>query len=272
MSPPRITLVTPTYNQAEFLPEMLRSVDAQDYPNLEHIVVDALSTDATPRLLAEASAPHRRILREADRGQSDAINKGMSIGEGDIAGWLNSDDRLRPGALHAVANAFQAHPSATVVFGTGSRIDRGGSVVREIPHRPFDRSLLASAFYVLQPAMFFRREVFLEVGGLDENLEYAMDWDLLIRLARGRDVISIPDPIADLRCYPETKTASGGWRRMREIAEIGRRHNGILDRNHVSCVVRECVGATGCGPLKWCVDQFFWHAFPKRSLMVEGWP
>ncbi len=273
MTFPKISLVTPTLNQAGFLPQMLDSIIRQDYPNLEHIVVDAMSTDSTPRILESyASRPGVRIIREPDNGQSDGINKGTRAATGEIASWLNSDDLLCPGALDQMAGAFIKNPGATVICGTGAKVDREGNLIRWVPYRPFNRQHLRTALQVIQPAIFYKRNIFLEVGGLDCSLNYAMDWDLLIRLARNREVISIPDKIAQLRMYEETKTSSGGWDRMREIGMLGRRHNGILDWNYLSLSLRNLVIMSQSNVLRRVVDAFFWQISRHTPLMVSGWP
>ncbi|MDD5198736.1 MAG: glycosyltransferase family 2 protein [Terrimicrobiaceae bacterium] len=271
--PPKISVITPTRNQAEFIEETLLSIEAQAYPNLEHIVVDALSTDATPDILARyAQRLPMRILREADRGQSDGINKGVRLATGEIACWLNSDDRFRPGALRAVGEAFLANPNAGVVFGRGAKVARDGREIYTVPFRPFNRRHLRTAYRVVQPAMFFRRDLYLEVGGLDEDLHYAMDWDLLIRLAAKCEVIAINETLAEIRYYDDTKTSTGGWKRMREIAEIGRRHNGVFDRNFLSYRIRSAVSRLDSRVAERITDEALRRAFGSTPVMVQGWP
>jgi glycosyltransferase involved in cell wall biosynthesis len=269
----KISLITPTFNQAEFLPQTLESIRHQQDPSFEHVVIDAMSSDATPQILdswaAETSA---RVVREPDTGQSNAINKGARLADGEIIGWLNSDDILCRGALAAIRDGFLNNPEAVVVYGLGSRMNRAGEFVRTVPYREFSRSDLRTAFRVVQPAMFFRRDIFLKIGGLDEALRYAMDWELLIRLADEGQVVSLPTEIARIRYYEETITATGGWKRMREIAEIGRKYNGRWDPNYVSYSVRTAVAKLPGRFFKWAADQFLWRAWRQRPVMVQGWP
>lgn len=267
----RISIVTPAFNQAVFLPDALRSVEEQHYPELEHILVDPLSTDATPAIIAEYAARTGAIsIREADRGQSDGINKGVSRATGEIVSWLNSDDLLESGALVAVARTFAEHPEAVAVCGVGSKVDREGGLLRTVPHRPFDRQRLRTALEFIQPATFIRRSAWNAVGGLDESLHYAMDWDLLIKLAALGPVVSIPDKLARIRYYEDTKTSTGGWKRAAEIARIGLRHNGPLDPNNVSYLVRCLVAPVK--PLRRFVDGAFWKLGEFQPIMVCGWP
>ena len=269
----KISLLTPTYNQAEFLPQTLESIRRQQDPNFEHIVIDAMSSDATPQMLGSwAAETGARVVREPDTGQSNAINKGARLADGEIIGWLNSDDILCHGALAAIRDGFLNNPGAVVVYGLGSRMNRAGEFVRTVPYREFSRSDLRTAFRVVQPAMFFRRDVFLKIGGLDEALRYAMDWELLIRLADEGHVVSLPTEIARIRYYEETITATGGWKRMREIAEIGRKYNGRWDPNYVSYSVRTAVAKLPGRFFKWAADQFLWRAWGNRPVMIQGWP
>ncbi len=271
MNFPRISIVTPTFNQAGFLPDTLQSVVRQEYPGLEHIVVDAMSTDATPEILETYSRrPQVRVLREKDNGQSDGINKGVALATGEIISWLNSDDVLEPDALKAVRQAFEDHPKAVAVCGVGSKMDRNGELLRTVPFRPFDPVRLRTALEFIQPATFYRRSAWEAIGGLQEDLHYAMDWDLLIRLAKVGEIISFPTRIARIRYYEDTKTSTGGWKRAAEIARIGRKHNGVLDFNFVSFLIRS--NCPNFRPLRRAVDAIFWRISKKFPVMVLGWP
>lgn len=268
---PVITLVTPSFNQAEFLERTIQSVVAQEYPALDWIIVDAMSTDGTKEILDRyRELPFLRIIREPDHGQTDAINKGLRVGRGEIAGWLNSDDELLPGALRAIGEAFARNERAVLVYGGGRKIDTRGSLLKKISAKPFDRRLLRTAFYILQPSMFFRRELAVKLGGLDESLHYVMDWELALRLAEAGEVVRIDAELSALRCYPGTKTEAGGWKRFAEIAAVGRKFNGPFDRNFLAYHARRIAA-----PFPWArrvVDFVGWKLFADRSLMVVGWP
>jgi glycosyltransferase involved in cell wall biosynthesis len=292
----RISIVTPSLNQCGFIPEMLASLGSQDYPDWEHVVFDAGSTDGSVEVwreweergklkngemekLGNAEAERLRngggrvrVFVEPDRGQSDAINKGMREAGGEIVGWLNADDVLMPGALSKVAKAFERNLDAVVVYGVGAKTDLEGQIIKKVPFREFCPKRLSWAFGAVQPAMFFRRDAYWKVGGLDESLHYAMDWDLLLKLAKIGKVVAIPDHLANIRYYPETKTNTGGWKRMREIARIGRRHNGPLDRNNISFQIRDLLARQ---PIRWLrggFDHICWNFFKDPPLMVQGWP
>jgi GT2 family glycosyltransferase len=213
-----------------------------------------------------------RVFVEPDRGQSDAINKGMRIATGGIVGWLNADDVLLPGALAKVAEAFEKNPDAVVVYGVGAKTDLEWREIKRVPFREFVSSRLRKAWELIQPAMFFRRDAYWKVGGLDESLHYAMDWDLLLKLAKVGKVVVIPDHLANIRYYPETKTNTGGWKRMREIAGIARKHNGALDRNYLSFQIRDLLARQPMRLPRSLFDHICWNLFKNPPLMVQGWP
>ena len=301
----RISIVTPSLNQCGFIPEMLASLESQDYPDWEHVVFDAGSTDGSvqvwrewegkgrsesegpegegviclraarlPGVTSESESGKRRVrvFVEPDRGQSDAINKGMRVATGGIVGWLNADDVLLPGALGKVAEAFEKNPDAVVVYGVGAKTDLDGREIKRVPFREFVSSRLRKAWELIQPAMFFRRDAYWKVGGLDESLHYAMDWDLLLKLAKVGKVVAIPDHLANIRYYPETKTNTGGWKRMREIAGIARNHNGALDRNYLSFQIRDLLARQPMRLPCSLFDHICWNLFKDPPLMVQGWP
>jgi glycosyltransferase involved in cell wall biosynthesis len=267
----KISIISPSLNQAVFAPEMLASLAEQGHPNLEHIVYDAGSTDGVIEIWRRAESEGRlKLFVEPDRGQSDAINKGMRVATGEIVGWLNSDDVFLPGALHVVAEAFSKNPDAVVVIGTGGRMDSKGQLLKIVPSTRFTIDRLKSAFEIIQPAMFFRRDTYWKVGGLDESLHYAMDWDLLLKLSKIGKVVTIPEHLANIRYYEETKTNTGGWKRMREIARIGRRHNGPLDRNNPSFQIRDLLSKQPFRLPRSLFDHLCWNLFTDPPLMVQG--
>jgi glycosyltransferase involved in cell wall biosynthesis len=287
----RISIVTPSLNQCGFIPEMLASLESQEHPDWEHVVFDAGSTDGSVEVWREWEGKVRsesdgvtsegvtsecgrrvRVFVEPDRGQSDAINKGMRVASGEIVGWLNADDVFLPSALAKVAEAFEKNPDAVVVYGVGAKTDLGGQIIKKVPFREFCPKRLSYAFGAVQPAMFFRRDAYWKVGGLDESLHYAMDWDLLLKFAKVGKVVAIADHLANIRYYPETKTNTGGWKRMREIAGIARTHNGALDRNYLSFQIRDYLAKQPMRLPRRLFDHICWNLFKDPPLMVQGWP
>jgi len=226
---PTVTIVTPSYNQGEFIRATIESVLAQDYPHLQYIVMDGGSTDRTPAIAAEY-ASRLTWISEKDRGQAHAINKGFARAAGEIVAWLNSDDILLPGAVTRAVRAFAAAPPRIgAVYGEGYLMNREGRLKRRFPHtEPFNLwKLMYLSDYVLQQSTFFRRAAVEEIGCLDENLHYALDWDLLIRLGIRFGLYYVPEYFGVLREYPEAKSFAGGEARIEEIREVLERHTGL---------------------------------------------
>jgi glycosyltransferase involved in cell wall biosynthesis len=222
---PVIALVTPSYNQAAFLTRTIESVLQQNYPRLEYVVQDGGSADGTGAVLER----YRRVLTHCesrrDRGQAHAINLGFSHTTGEIMGYLNSDDLLLPGALACVANFFAAHPDVDVVYGHRVIIDGNDWEVGRWILPPHDGEALLWLDYVPQETLFWRRRLWERVGGrLDERLQFALDWDLLIRFHQaGARFVRLPRFLAAFRVHAGQKTnaclAEAGAREVRCLRE-----------------------------------------------------
>lgn len=225
MSGPLVTIVTPSLDQGRFLGETIASVLAQDYPHVEYLIQDGGSTDDSAAVAA-AFGDRLTWISERDAGQSDAINRGVRRARGELVGWLNADDVLLPGALTKLVETATRHPDAGLYFGDGELIDEHGGLLQRVaaPHPLRLWDLVHHTFPIVQPAAFFRRDLFMRLGGLQEDLCYAMDWDLVIRLAKRASFEYVPAALARQRIHGSTKTATGGFRRYREICEILRRH------------------------------------------------
>lgn len=222
---PLVSIVVPSYQQAAFLRAALDSILAQDYRPLEILVMDGGSRDGTREILERYG--ERIWFRSApDGGQCQAINEGFRRSRGEIVAWLNSDDFYYPGAVSAAVAALQDAPQAALVYGEGNLVDRDGSVLWRFPETvPFDLWRLANhSDYILQPTVFFRREALFSGDLLDEGLNWGLDWELWIRLARRYPFAYTSRVLAASRIYGETKTATGGFRRLGEITRILRRH------------------------------------------------
>jgi glycosyltransferase involved in cell wall biosynthesis len=222
---PLVTVVTPSYCQGRFIRDTIESVVGQDYPHIEHLIIDGGSTDETAEVAGEY-ASQLTWISEKDRGQSDAINKGFRMARGEIVCWLNSDDLLLPRAVSRAVAAFEQDADLDAVYGDAYRIDAGGEVLGEFPKAgPLNLwKLIYYSDYIVQPTVFMRRRALGKVGCLDESLNWGMDWDLFIRLGKRGRMAYIPELQASQREYDETKTASGGLRRLRELVRIMRRH------------------------------------------------
>jgi hypothetical protein len=228
MPNPLVTVVTPSYNQGHFIRATIESVLSQDYPDLEYIIMDGGSTDATASV-AKDYARRLTFISEKDRGQSHAINKGFHMAKGTILAWLNSDDLYLPGSTRTAVEAFSRNPGAGAVYGEGYLIDYSGEKSTRFPcTEAFNLWKLAHlSDYILQQTVYFRKDVLDEVGLLDEDLHYTMDWDLLIRIGMKYPLEHVPEFMGCLREYPEAKSFAGGKQRIRELGNMLQRHTGM---------------------------------------------
>jgi glycosyltransferase involved in cell wall biosynthesis len=226
---PKISVIVPSYNQGQFLEECLRSILDQDYEDIEVLVMDGGSTDNSLEIIEKYEERLDFWQSRPDGGQAAAVNAGVAKATGDLVYWLNSDDVLCPNALRTVARAFRVHPSFGLYIGNGFRLDertgkRTPFISRSLAlHR---RALREGLDYILQPATFFWREAWNRVGGLNEKLNFCMDWDILIRIAETHGAVLINEFLASSREYDATKTSSGRMARIAEICKMAQAHTG----------------------------------------------
>lgn len=204
---PNISIVTPSYNQARFLEETIQSILSQNYPHIEHFIIDGGSTDDTLDILQQ----YNHVLdwvSEPDEGQAQAINKGLKKSTGDIVAWLNSDDIYLPHALPTVANFFNDHLDIDVVYGDYHLIDSHSQILLYKREISFDYNILLYGLdYISQPTAFFRRRIFDKIGYLDESLHFGLDWEYWLRIAsHGGKFAHIPHYLAATRWHSQAKT------------------------------------------------------------------
>jgi glycosyltransferase involved in cell wall biosynthesis len=211
---PKISIVTPSLNQGEFLGQTIQSVLFQVYPHLEYIVMDGGSSDQTLDILRSCS-DRVKWVSEKDKGQADAINKGLHMASGEIVAYLNADDLLLPGALDKVARTFMEHPDAMWVTGrcriiteTGQETRKPITAYKNLWLRIHHPALLFITDYISQPATFWRASLFGEVGYLDESLHYALDYEYFLRLNGHYPLVILPDELAAFRVHSQSKNAS----------------------------------------------------------------
>jgi glycosyltransferase involved in cell wall biosynthesis len=226
---PTISVVTPCLNGASTLSQTLASVREQGYRAVEHIVVDAGSTDGTLDVLA--AAPGISYTSEADRGLADGLNKGIRLSHGEIIGWLNADDLYLPGALDAVARAYQAHPDALWITGPcviigadGNEIRRAATAYKNFFLRRYRYGLYLTQNFVSSPATFITRAGLERVGEFDVDLKYSMDYDIWLRLAKLSDPLIVDQPLAAFRMQEGTLSMSGFQQAFAEHAKVARQH------------------------------------------------
>ena len=221
--PPLVSIVTPAYNAAKFLPETLESVLSQNYPLIEYIVADGGSTDGTVDLL-ERFSTRIRYFTGPDGGPSDAIHKGFLQARGDIFAWLNADDIYLPGAVRTAAEFLAAHPEIDVVYGEGRWIDEAGKTLGRYPTLPFDSNLLARTCFICQPAAFFRASAYRRCS-LDPAVKLPFDYDLWIRMARqGLRFTAIQQYLACTRMHSGALTLHRRDEALRRSMELLKRH------------------------------------------------
>jgi len=218
----KISIITTSLNQVNFIGQTLESVRTQQYPDVEHLVMDGSSTDGTIAMLQEKSGTewlHLKWSSEPDSGQSEAMNKGFRMATGEIIGWLNSDDCYRPGCLERVAQAFAENPDVDVFYGDYTFMDETGTLTRIRREIEFSYFILLYHFvpYIPTTATFFRRKIFDDGNFLDENLHYAMDHEFFVRLAsRGYRFRHLPTVLADFRLHPASKTCTMARMQLKE--------------------------------------------------------
>jgi glycosyltransferase involved in cell wall biosynthesis len=223
----RLSFVIPTRNQGRFIAQCIDGCLAQGIADSEVLVVDGASTDDTRDVLARYG-DRIRWLSEPDRGQSDALNKGVRLARGELIAWINSDDYYAGDrAIARLLAELDRDPRLDVVYGDGVRVDVRGEAIGPYKGRPIAnvaQIVIHPASFVLQPSVVFRRQLFLDVGGVDESLHFTMDYELWIRLfAAARATRYVPEVIACARYHEDAKSIAAMGKQIREAHEVKKR-------------------------------------------------
>jgi glycosyltransferase involved in cell wall biosynthesis len=223
----QVTIVTPSFNQAAFLPATIESVLAQDYPAVEYIVIDGGSTDGSVAIIERYANRLAGWLSESDTGQTEAINKGFAQAHGEILAWINSDDVYRPGAVREAVAFLQAHPDVGMVYGDADYIDGAGRAIGRFPAAATDYHRLRRGYvHIPQQSAFFRARLWQMIGPLDPSFYFAMDYDLWVRIASVALVRYVPLTWAGFRLHGAAKTVAFADRCWPEMIRVHRRLGG----------------------------------------------
>jgi glycosyltransferase involved in cell wall biosynthesis len=224
---PSISMVTPSFNQVDFLERTIKSLLEQHYPELQYIVQDGGSEDGTVAILEKYSNRLSHWESAKDTGQAHAINLGFTHATGEIMAYLNSDDLLLPGTLHYVAHYFSKHPDVDIVYGHRVLIDENDREVGRWVLPPHDDHVLSWADYIPQETLFWRRGIWQKAGGcVDEGLRFAMDWDLILRFRdAGAKFVRLPRFLGAFRVHSQQKSS-------KELGDLGQEEMGQLRKRY----------------------------------------
>ena len=226
---PKISIVTPSFNQAPFLERAILSVLNQRYPNLEYIIIDGGSTDGSLDIIRKYERWLTYWVSETDRGQSDAINKGFQMSTGEIMGWLNSDDMYGSNALQKVAQHFRKNRGAEIVYGNTFHVDERDRVIREVRSVPFDRKTLPyGGVNLYSVSLFWRSGLWQAAGKLETNMHFSMDLEMVFRFAEaGFRFDYIREFLGIFRVHSMSKTVSLSERMAGEFSSMVYKFTGV---------------------------------------------
>jgi len=226
---PKLTIVTPSYNQGRFLERTLLSILNQNYPNLELIVMDGGSTDDSATIIQRYERYIQHWQSKPDKGQAAALADGFALASGDILAYLNSDDVYLPGALKMVGTFFKEHPAINFVYGDCLVIDPNDEVIRRMCPPDFDRNIfLYENNIVPQPSAFWRKGLYLRAGGIDQSFSFCMDYDLMMKFIQiGERPVRVKQVLSGFRWHLEAKTSRLEATRRREYARIFHKVTGM---------------------------------------------
>jgi glycosyltransferase involved in cell wall biosynthesis len=219
LSRPLVSIVTPSFNQGEFLDEAMRSVLEQDYEPLEYVVVDGGSTDGSVDVIKRHADRLAWWSSEPDSGQVSALNRGFAHTTGEYLGWLNSDDTLLPGAVSVMAAELERDPSLVMVYGDALYTDAGSRETGRLPSRPWDpeRMVRRADNHVVQPSSLWRRSAWEAAGPLNEDGWYFFDFEFFLRVSALGPVKRLDQPLSTYREHAGSKTMGSGLRKADDL-------------------------------------------------------
>ncbi len=210
---PKISIITPSFNQVQFLEATMRSVLDQNYENLEYIVIDGGSNDGSKEIIKKYSDQLAYWVSEKDEGQTHAINKGFQKATGDLVAWMNSDDTYLPGAFEKVAEYYNRYPNVDVLYADKHHIDEDGNFLHSQRYVPYRLYTFANDKMVMcNQSAFWKRDIFEKIGYLDETIQFAMDYEFFVRLGVHKlNMKHFPEFWGEQRYYSGTKTSDEKW-------------------------------------------------------------
>jgi len=224
---PVVSIITPSFNQAAYLEQALLSVLEQDYPAIEYIVVDGGSSDGSPEIIARYADRLAWWISERDEGQTAAINKGFAQATGEFMAYLNSDDLYRPGAVREAVEFLRSHPETGMVYGDADYIDENGNAIGKFPAAQTDYKRLRRGYvHIPQQAAFFRADLWRKVSPLDPSFQFAMDYDLWVRISALAPIRYVRRPWAAFRLHDQAKTRAAIELCWPEMIQVHRRLGG----------------------------------------------
>jgi len=237
-----VSIITPSFNQGIFIEKTIKSVMRQDYPLIEHIIIDGGSSDNTIEILNKYN-DHVTWISEPDRGQADAVNKGVFIAKGEIIGWLNSDDTYNEGAIRNAAEYLSANPEIVMLYGDAFHIDDDGKIISDYPTEAFSLNRLADTCFICQPSVFLKKDVFEEVGLLDIGLQTCIDYEYWIRLglhySSNKFAYLKGAYLANSRMYKENKTSMMRRKVYQEAMKIQKKYFGRISKMWIKGYIKE---------------------------------
>ena len=248
----KISVITPSFNQGQFLERTIKSVVDQDYDQIELIVMDGGSEDNSLEVIKKYSHSIFHYESKPDGGQTNAVNSGIKIATGEIIGWLNSDDVYYPETLSVVAEIFKTHPEVNIIYGNADHIDENDEYIEIYKTEPWDYEKLKNICYICQPAVFFRSSVVGKYGPLDQTLDFCMDYEYWLRLGQREKFYFFQRKLAGSRLYTSNKTLGS---RLKVHTEI----------------VRMFKNKFGSVPYRWIAALAHFKAIEGRGLPEGSW-
>lgn len=205
MTPPKLSIITPSFNQAAYLEKTITSVLSQNLMDFEYVVIDGESKDNSLEIITKYADQLAGWVSEKDKGQADGINKGAARTSGEIIGWINSDDYYLPGAFKKAVRFFETHPEVDLLYGDVISINGAGEMINVMRFANYSVEDLMTFRVISQPGVFFRRRAWDAAGGMDPAYHFLLDHHLWLRIAAQGKIAYIPEPLAAARFYPEAK-------------------------------------------------------------------